>query len=67
VRYLGCDGLPEGGRRAVDVRELTATVVKPTTTGPAIDLVARTLRGEPARDVVLHPLSYPALDKIKTT
>jgi ABC-type sugar transport system substrate-binding protein len=65
LRYLGCDGLPNGGRRAVDGGELTATVVKPTTTGPAIELVARSLRGEPAGNVVLRPVSYPPIEDIR--
>jgi ABC-type sugar transport system substrate-binding protein len=65
IGYTGCDGLPNGGRRAVDGGELTATVVKPTTTGPAIELVARSLRGEPARDVMLRPVSYPPIEDLK--
>jgi len=38
--------------------------VKPTTTGRAIELIARTLQGEPARDVVLQPSSYPRLQEL---
>jgi ribose transport system substrate-binding protein len=64
VRFTGCDGLPEGGRRMVDTMELTATIVKPTTTGPAIELIAKALQGEPARDMVLQPRSYPPLEKL---
>jgi hypothetical protein len=48
----------------VDTMELTATIVKPTTTGPAIELIAKALQGEPARDMVLQPRSYPPLEKL---
>ncbi len=46
IRAVGCDGLPESGQRLVREGVLTATVVTPTTTGPAVDLVARSMRGE---------------------
>ncbi len=60
VRCTGCDGLPAGGRRRVESGELAATIVKPTTTGPALELVARALAGELATsEVVLAPQSFP--------
>ena len=63
--FTGCDGLPEGGRRMVASGELTATVIKPTTTGPAVELVARTLRGQAAPpEVVLHAVSHPPLETL---
>jgi ABC-type sugar transport system substrate-binding protein len=46
IRAVGCDGLPESGQRLVREGVLAATVVTPTTTGPAVDLVARSMRGE---------------------
>lgn len=62
----GCDGLPDGGRRLVDVRKLAATVITPSNTGPAIDLVARALKGaQPApAEVMLAPASYPTLEEL---
>ena len=61
----GCDGLPEGGRRMVASGELTATLIKPTTTGPAVELIARTLRGQaPPSEVVLHAESHPPLETL---
>ncbi len=62
----GCDGLPDGGRRLVDVRKLAATVITPSNTGPAIDLIARaTGGGQPAPpEVMLAPTSYPALEEL---
>jgi ABC-type sugar transport system substrate-binding protein len=63
--FTGCDGLPEGGRRMVASGELTATVIKPTTTGPAVELVARMLRGQaPPPEVVLHAESHPPLETL---
>jgi inositol transport system substrate-binding protein len=63
--FIGCDGLPEGGRRLVGSGELTATLIKPTTTGPAVELVARTLRGQAAPpEVVLHAVSHPPLETL---
>lgn len=58
--FTGCDGLPEGGQRLVDTRLLAATVVVPSNAGPAVELVARFLNGEPAPpQLVLKPRSYP--------
>ena len=65
VPFTGCDGLPEGGRRQVDSGELKATIVKPTTTGPALELIAGTLTGKPfPAESLLQPCSYPALEKL---
>lgn len=58
--FTGCDGLPEGGQRLVDTKMLAATVVVPSNAGPAVELVARFLNGEPApAQLVLKPHSYP--------
>ena len=61
VRFLGCDGLPEGGQRLVAQATLAATVVTPSNTGPALEIVARWLRdeGAPPREVLLAPRSHP--------
>jgi ribose transport system substrate-binding protein len=61
VPFTGCDGLPEGGQRLVREGRLAATVVTPSNTGPALDLVAKALRGEPTpAEVTLKPVSYPS-------
>jgi len=59
----GCDGLRDGGQRLVNMRHLAATVVTPSNTGPAMDLVARMLktRQAPAAEVMLKPISYPTM------
>jgi len=61
IPYLGCDGLPGGGRKQVDEGTLAATVIAPSNTGPALELVARWLESGavPPREVVLKPESYP--------
>jgi ABC-type sugar transport system substrate-binding protein len=64
----GCDGLPREGVQMVDAGELAATIVKPITTGPAIDLLVRALQAPAGtrglRDLVLQPRSYPPLDAL---
>lgn len=68
IPFTGCDGLPDEGVRMVEARQLTATIVKPTTTGPAVDLVAQTLQGRPAPlELVLQPRSYPSLEELART
>ena len=65
VPHLGCDGLPDGGRKLVEVGELAATVIKPTTTGRAVELVAAALGGSPAPpSLVLHPTPWPSEEEL---
>ena len=65
IPCTGCDGLPEGGRRLVDSGELVATIVKPTTTGRALELIAGTRSGRSVPpESLLQPRSYPALEKL---
>jgi ABC-type sugar transport system substrate-binding protein len=61
VPYLGCDGLPEGGQRLVAEGLLAATVITPSNTGPALEIVATWLRSRhaPHRELILVPRSYP--------
>ncbi len=61
VPFTGCDGLPEGGQRLVNVKQLAATIVSPSNAGPAIDLIARwwKTKEQPPPTVVLSPTSYP--------
>jgi ABC-type sugar transport system substrate-binding protein len=57
----GCDGLPDGGQRLVNMGQLAATVIAPSNTGPAVEAVARALKTRqpiPA-EVLLKPSSYP--------
>lgn len=61
VPVTGCDGLQDGGKRLVDVKQLAATVITRSNTGPALELLASHLKtGRPMPlDVLLPPASYP--------
>ena len=65
--FLGCDGLPEGGRRMVADGLLAATIVTPSNTGPALEIVARWLRTKelPPPDIKLSPSSHPPVPQIR--
>jgi ABC-type sugar transport system substrate-binding protein len=66
VVYTGCDGLPEGGQRLVREKALIATVITPSNAGPAVELVAQSLKtGQPPAEVTLAPTSYPAVDALR--
>jgi len=66
VPFTGCDGLVEGGRQLVDTGMLAATIVTPTSSGPAVELVARMLKkGErPPLLTLLDPVPYPDDDTL---
>lgn len=61
IPVTGCDGLPDGGRHLVDTKQLAATVVTRSNTGPAIELLVRHLKtGRPMpAEVLLPATSYP--------
>jgi ABC-type sugar transport system substrate-binding protein len=61
LRFTGCDGLAEGGRRLVDEGVLAATIVSPSNTGPALERLFEWMKTGyvPPRDVLLEPHSYP--------
>jgi ABC-type sugar transport system substrate-binding protein len=60
VPILGIDGSRTLGRRMVDAGELAATVVMPSVSRMAIELLSRSLRGESVPVVVMQePKPYP--------
>jgi ABC-type sugar transport system substrate-binding protein len=61
VPYLGCDGLPDGGQRLVAEGAFAATVITPSNTGPALELLGRwrETHQAPPREVKLAPASHP--------
>jgi len=67
VPFLGCDGLPEGGQKMVADGVLAATIVTPSNTGPALEIVARWLQTKhmPPREVLLAPRSHPPEDRLR--
>ena len=66
IPMTGCDGLPNGGQELVKRGVLAATIVKPTTAGAGVALVARALRGGslPPSPVILSPHSYPTVESL---
>jgi ribose transport system substrate-binding protein len=67
LAVTGCDGLAEGGRRMVDMRRLSATIVTLSNTGPAIELLARSLKTKQpvVGEVMLKPSSYPRVEDLR--
>jgi ABC-type sugar transport system substrate-binding protein len=61
VPFLGIDGVPGVGLKLVDDGVLTATVVMPSNTGAALDVMARWLRAgtPPPMTVPMTPRPYP--------
>jgi ABC-type sugar transport system substrate-binding protein len=59
--FTGCDGLPDGGQRLVNMQQLAATIIVPSNAGPAVELLAGHLRtGEPVPPrIVLAGRSHP--------
>jgi ABC-type sugar transport system substrate-binding protein len=59
--FLGCDGLPNGGRRDVDEGRLAGTVTLPSCAGPAVELAVAWKRTAslPPPTTTLAPSAYP--------
>lgn len=66
IRFLGMDGLPNGGQRLVDEEQLAATVVAPLVAGAAVELLARWLKSgeQPPTRISLSPSPYPKDDSL---
>lgn len=66
VPITGCDGLPGGGQRMVREGILVATVIQPVTAVPALELVARWLRGDKVEySTRLPPRAFPSVEELK--
>jgi ribose transport system substrate-binding protein len=67
VRYIGCDGLEEHGQRWVAEGLLDATIVCPSLTALALDVLAREVRsGTAAGPLILaQPSSFPDLSHLR--
>jgi ABC-type sugar transport system substrate-binding protein len=63
----GVDGLPEFGQRLVAARQLAASVIMPTTTGEALEMLVAALRGgpRPTTDVQLTVTPYPQTSALR--
>jgi ABC-type sugar transport system substrate-binding protein len=62
IRIFGCDGLPSEGQRYVKEGRFAATVLVPSTAGPALDALARALDGtRPPLELLLPSKPFPSL------
>jgi ribose transport system substrate-binding protein len=61
VPFLGIDGVPDVGQRLVKAGELTGTVVMPSNTGPALEVLARWMQSGalPLVSLELRASSFP--------
>lgn len=66
VPFLGCDGLPNGGQKAVRDGLLTATVVIPPNAGQAVEAMAMALKlgKQPDLTIFTEPTSFPPLTSL---
>lgn len=64
--YIGCDGLPKTGQEAVRGGSLAATIVIPTNTGLALEMLVAAIRSgvPPAEHTFTVPQSLPALAQL---
>lgn len=62
VPLTGCDGLESLGRKMVDEGQLAATIIVPSTGGPAVDAIATAFtKGVlPPEQITLKTASYPS-------
>jgi ABC-type sugar transport system substrate-binding protein len=65
--YLGIDGVPSVGQRMVKEGQLTATVVMPSNTGPALEAIGRWIRNGsvPAPSIRVPVSSFPPEDALR--
>jgi ribose transport system substrate-binding protein len=64
--FTGVDGLPEGGQKWVRQGLLAATVVVPTNTGLAIEMLVKALQSNipPSEQTLTAPSSYPSIETL---
>lgn len=67
VPFLGIDGVPSVGQRMVKEGQLTATVVMPSNTGPALEAIGRWLRSGilPPAAIRVPISSFPPEDSLR--
>jgi ribose transport system substrate-binding protein len=64
--YLGIDGMPKTGQAWVQRGLLTATIIVPTNTGMAIEMLAQALQtgSMPPEKTVTVPRSFPTIEEL---
>ena len=67
VPYIGIDGVPSVGQRMVREGQLTATVVMPSNTGPALEAIGRWLKSGvvPPASIRVPIASFPAEETLR--
>jgi ABC-type sugar transport system substrate-binding protein len=67
LRFLGVDGLPDHGQAWVHSGLLAATVVNPTNTNTALEMLVAAVQGgtQPQERTLTQPTSYPPLERLK--
>ena len=66
VPYTGCDGLPEGGQKWVRQGLLAATIIIPTNTGLAIEMLVKAFRNRVQwpSETLTTAASYPPIEAL---
>jgi ribose transport system substrate-binding protein len=64
--YTGVDGLPQGGQKWVRQGLLAATVIVPTNTGLAIEMLVKALQSNisPSEQTLTATTSYPSIETL---
>jgi len=67
IPFLGCDGLPGTGQKAVRTGLLTATVVIPPNAGTAVEAVVSAIQTgkQPSQCIYTSPISFPPIESLK--
>jgi ABC-type sugar transport system substrate-binding protein len=65
--FTGCDGVPKTGQSWVRTGLLTATVIAPPLTGPALELLVKALRERtsPPERTSIPPTAFPSLEELR--
>lgn len=66
LAFLGCDGLPNTGKKHVRNGTLTATVVVPPNTTPAMEMLCKALqeKSQPRELALISPVSFPSVAEL---
>jgi len=66
IPFIGCDGLANGGQKAVRDGTLAATVVIPPNAGNAVEAMTAAIRSgkQPEANIYTQPNSYPPLPSL---
>jgi ribose transport system substrate-binding protein len=67
VPFTGVDGVPTGGQQWVQKGLLAATVVAPTLTGVALEMIAKAIAdgAQIPERTLLKPVSYPVVEQLR--